>query len=732
MKHEMFEGLARQFADAPASRRDVLRLAVGAGSGLVLGAAFPIADMVGPAAAQAASSAFTPFVRIGLDSKVTVLIKHLDMGQGIATGLATLVAEELDADWSQIDAEFAPANTALYKNLMFGVQGTGGSTSIANSYEQYRTAGAAARAMLIAAAAAAWKVKETDVRVIKGRLVHTTKSAAFGEFASAAARLPVPQAPKLKDPKDFVFIGKTFPRLDSRAKSTGTAMFTQDLKLPGMLVAVVAHAPKFGAKVKSVDASGAKAIKDVVDIVDFGEGVAVLAKSTWPAIKGRDALKVTWDETAAETRGSAEILAEFRKLAETPGKVFHSHGDAEAALKGAAKVIEAEYTFPYLAHAAMEPMNAAVQFKDGKATVWTGAQLQTVDQMVVGGVFGIKPDDVTVNTLWAGGSFGRRAVPGSDYIREAALIVKAWGKADPVKLVWTREDDTKAGYYRPMVLHKVRAGLDAAGNIVGWQHRIVGQSLLIGTPFEPMMVKNGIDATVVEGVEGMPYTIASFSGDVHQPKVGVPVLWWRSVGHTHTAYVVETMIDELAQAAGKDPVAFRLALLEKHPRHAAVLELAAEKAGWGKPLPDGLRRGVAVHESFGSRVAQVVEVRMAGGRPKVERVVAAVDIGLAVNPDIVAAQVEGAIGFGLGAVLHSKITLKNGEVEQGNFDGYEVLRLDEMPKVEVHILPSTDKPTGIGEPGTPPIGPAVANAVAALTGKRVRELPFDDGLKRAG
>lgn len=732
MKSEMFEGVAKQFADAPTSRRDVLLLAVGAGAGLVLGAAFPFARMAESAVAQAGSAAFTPFLRIGPDSNVTVLIKHLDMGQGIATGLATLVADELDADWAQIDAEFAPANTGLYKNLMFGVQGTGGSTSIANSYEQYRTAGAAARAMLVAAAATAWKVKEADVRVVKGRLMHKTKSAAFGEFASAAAKLPVPQAPKLKDPKDFVFIGKSFPRLDGRAKSTGTAMFTQDLKLPGMLVAVVAHPPKFGARVKSVDASAAKAVKGVVEVVDFGEGVAVLAKSTWPAIKGRDALKITWDESAAETRGSAEILAEFRKLAETPGKAFHSHGDAEAALKGAAKAIEAEYTFPYLAHAAMEPMNAAVQFKDGKATVWTGSQLQTVDQIVVGGVFGIKPDDVIVNTLWAGGSFGRRAVPGSDYIREAALIVKTWGKADPVKLVWTREDDTRAGYYRPMVLHKVRAGLDGVGNIVGWQHRIVGQSLLIGTPFEAMMVKNGIDATVVEGVEGMPYTVASFSGDVHQPRLGVPVLWWRSVGHTHTAYVVETMMDELAQAAGRDPVAFRLALLNKHPRHAAVLKLAAEKAGWGKPLADGLGRGVAVHESFGSRVAQVVEVRMVGGKPKVERVVAAVDIGLAVNPDNVAAQVEGAIGYGLGAVLHSKITLKNGEVEQGNFDGYEVLRLDEMPKVEVHILPSADKPAGIGEPGTPPIGPAVANAVAALTGKRVRELPFDDALKTAG
>ena len=732
MKAEMFEHLAKQVAQTKTNRRDVLRLAVGAGAGLVLGATLPFGRMGEPAAAQAGAAAFTPFLRIAPDSKVTVLIKHLDMGQGVATGLATLVADELDADWSQVGAEFAPANAELYKNFMFGVQGTGGSTSIANSYEQYRAAGAAARAMLVSAAATTWKVKEAEIRVVKGRIVHKSKSTTFGELASAAAKLPVPETPRLKDPKNFVFIGKSFPRLDSRAKSTGTADYTQDLKLPGMLVAVVAHPPKFGARVKFVDASAAKAVKGVVDVVDFGEGVAVLAQRTWSAIKGRDALKVTWDERAAEKRGSAEILAEFRKLAETPGMVFHAHGDAEAALKGAAQVIEAEYTFPYLAHAAMEPMNAAVQFKDGQATVWTGSQLQTVDQTVVGGVFGIKPEAVTINTLWAGGSFGRRTTPNSDYIREAALIVKSWGKADPIKLVWTREDDTKAGYYRPMVLHKVRAGLDAAGNIVGWQHRIVGQSLLIGTPFEAMMVKNGIDNTVVEGVHGMPYTIGNFSGDVHQPKVGVPVLWWRSVGHTHTAYVVETMMDELAKAAGKDPVAFRLALLDKHPRHAAVLKLAAEKAGWGRPLAEGLQRGVAVHESFSSRVAEVVEVRMVNGKPKVERVVAAVDVGLAVNPDNIAAQVEGAIGYGLGAVLHSKITLKDGEVEQANFDGYEVLRLDEMPRIEVHIVPSTDKPTGIGEPGTPPIGPAVANAVAALTGKRVRELPFDDDLRKAG
>jgi isoquinoline 1-oxidoreductase beta subunit len=430
-------------------------------------------------------------------------------------------------------------------------------------------------------------------------------------------------------------------------------------------------------------------------------------------------------------RGSDAIIADYKALAETPGKVAKKQGDAAGALAKAAKVIEAEYVFPFLAHAPMEPMNCVLQLKDGRATVWTGSQLQTVDQNVTAAILGLKPEQVTINTLWAGGSFGRRAVPNSDYVAETAQIVKAAGRDAPIKLVWTREDDIKGGYYRPLYVHKVRVGLDADGNIAGWHHRIVGQSIITGTPFESALVKDGIDGTSVEGVSDTPYEIPNMQVEVHNTKAGPPPLWWRSVGHTHTAYVMETMIDEIAALTGKDPVALRVGLLSKHPRHLGVLKLAAEKAGWDKPAAEGVKRGVAVHESFKSFVAQVAEVRMDGAKPKVERVVAAVDCGIAVNPDVIRAQVEGAVGYGLGAVLHSKITLKDGVVQQSNFDGYEVLRFDEMPAVEVHIVASAEPPTGIGEPGTPPIGPAVANAVAAATGKRVRTLPFDDGLKNA-
>jgi len=720
--------LSRMAEAAPQfDRRNFLRLSAGAGAGLVIGAHPPAL----PAQAAAATGAgnFTPFLRIAPDNSVTVIVKHLDKGQGIATGLATLVADELDADWAQIKPEFAPANTEVYKNLFLGVQGTGGSTAIANSFMQYRGAGAAARSMIVAAAAARWKVAADTITVSKGVVVSGSNKATLGELAEAAAKMPVPEKPVLKDPKDWVYIGKSFPRLDSVAKTTGQPVFTQDLKLPDMLTAVVMRSPRFGGTVKSVDAAAAKAVKGVVDVVPMQTGVAVLATSTYAAIKGRDGLVVTWDDSKAEMRGSDALLAEYKALAATPGKVARTSGDAEAGLKTATKVVEAEFIFPFLAHATMEPMNCAMQLKDGVCTIWTGSQLPTVDQAVTAQIFGIKPEQVTINTLWAGGSFGRRAVYNSDYVAETAILVKTYGKPVPIKVIWTREDDTKGGYYRPMYVHKVRAGVDASGNIAGWHHRIVGQSILLGTAFEAMLV-DGIDASSVEGAADTPYAIPNITVEVHNTKVGVPPLWWRSVGNTHTAYVMETVIDELAQLAGKDPVEFRLSMLSKHPRHAGVLKLAAEKAGWGKPVPEGVGRGIALHESFKSMVAQVAEVRMVDGRPKVERVVAAVDCGIPVNPDNIRAQVEGGIGYGLGAVLHGKITLKDGVVEQGNFDAYEVLRINEMPKVEVHIVPSTEAPSGIGEPGTPPVGPAVANAVAALTGQRVRVLPFADGLKK--
>jgi isoquinoline 1-oxidoreductase beta subunit len=659
---------------------------------------------------------------------VTVMVKHLEMGQGTYTGLPTLVAEELDADWAQVRVEGAPADAGLYNNLLWGqAQGTGGSTAIANSYEQLRKAGATARAMLVAAAADEWKVPADAITVDRGVLAHKAsgRTATFGKLAQKAALQPVPADVKLKDARNFKLIGKRVARKDSKAKTNGSAQFTLDVKLPGMLTAVVAHPPLFGARVKSFDAAKTKTIKGVVDVVQIPAGVAVLANDFWAAKQGRDALTVEWDESAANKLGSAELLAQYRLLAQQPGTVARKEGDVAGAFAGAAKILEAAFEFPYLAHAAMEPLDCVVRLATDACEIWNGEQLQTPDQYAVARMTGLKPEQVKLNMLYAGGSFGRRANPQSDYILEAVSIAKAINGRAPVKMVWTREDDMRAGYYRPLYLHTLRAGLDGGGKIVAWQHRIVGQSILAGTPFESMMVKDGVDATSVEGAGTLPYAIPNLLVDLHSPKVGVPVLWWRSVGSTHTAFSTETFIDELAAAAGKDPLEFRRALLAQHPRHLGVLNLAAQKAGWGKPMAKGRGRGIAVHESFSSYAAHVVEVTVkADGALKVDRVVCAVDCGVAVNPDVIKAQMEGGAGFALSAALHGAITLKDGRVEQSNFHDYPPLRINEMPLVEVHIVPSTEKPTGVGEPGVPPVAPAVANAIYAATGKRLRDLPL--------
>jgi isoquinoline 1-oxidoreductase beta subunit len=684
------------------------------------------------AAGAGAVATFEPnaFVRIGRDSKVTVIAKHLEMGQGTYTGLATLVAEELDADWSQVQVEGAPADAKRYNNLLWGeTQGTGGSTAMANSFEQLRKAGATARAMLVTAAAQRWGVPEAEVHVAKGVVAHKSgKQAKFGDLAAAASKLPVPADAKLKDSKDFVYIGRSAARTDAREKSNGRAVFTQDVKLPGQLTAVVAHPPRFGAKVKSFDAAKARAIKGVVDVVQFAtpvrQGVAVLARDFWTAKKGRDVLTVEWDDSAAFKLGSAEILAEYKKLLAQPGAVARNDGDAAAALAGATKTFEATYEFPYLAHAAMEPMNCVVRLSDGGCEAWNGEQFQTGDQYALAGLLGIQPYQVRLHMLYAGGSFGRRASHMSDYLLEAAAIAKAHGAKAAVKLVWTREEDTRAGFYRPLYVHALKAGVDGAGKLVAWQHTIVGQSILAGTAFESAMVKDGIDVTSVEGATTLPYDIPNLRVDLHSPKLGVPVLWWRSVGSTHTAYATECFLDEIARATGKDPFELRRALLTKHPRHKAVLELAAQKANWGKPLPPGRTRGIAVHESFNTFVAQVAEVSKRGDAYRLERVVCAVDCGVAINPNIIAMQMESGIGFGLSAALSGAITLKDGVVEQSNFHDYPVLRINEMPQVEVHIVPSREKPTGVGEPGTPVIAPAFANALYAATGKPLHVLPL--------
>ncbi|MDX2287340.1 MAG: xanthine dehydrogenase family protein molybdopterin-binding subunit [Hyphomicrobiaceae bacterium] len=715
-------------------RRFVLKSLAGAGAGLVLGLQLPSTAQAQSGAAavikgEGAAGTFAPnaFVRIAPDSTVTVLIKHIEFGQGPFTGLATLVAEELDADWGQMRAEHAPADTALYKNTAFGLQGTGGSTAIANSYEQMRKAGAAARAMLVTAAAKEWGVPAGEISVSKGVIVHAQsgRSASFGAFAAAAASLPVPADVKLKDPAQFSLIGTDVPKLDSAAKSAGKAQFTMDATRPGMLTCLIARPDRFGGTVKSVDDAEARKVPGVADVRVIPQGVAVYAKGYFAAQKAREALKIEWDNSRAETRSTDTIIAEYQKLAASPGKPVTTTGDAPGVLAKAAKVIEAEYVFPYLAHAPMEPLDCLIEAREDGAEVWAGSQLQTIDQTVVAQILGLRPEEVRINTLFAGGSFGRRATPGGDMVAAAAEAVKAIGRKQPVKVVWSREDDIRGGYYRPLNVHRLRASLAADGTIAAWEHTLVGQSLLEGTPLAGM-IKDGIDPTTVEGANDLPYALANMSVSVHTPQVGVPVLWWRSVGHTHTAYSTETFLDELLALAGKDAVAGRLALMgDKHPRHAGVLKAVAEMADWGGPVPDGRARGVAVHRSFNSYVAQIAEVsKGSDGAPRVHKVWCAVDCGVAVNPNVIAAQMEGGIGYGLGHALYAAITMKDGRVVESNFDAYRSLRINEMPEVAVRIVKSAEAPTGVGEPGTPPIAPAVANAWAKLTGERVRQLPF--------
>ncbi|SFI82670.1 isoquinoline 1-oxidoreductase, beta subunit [Bosea sp. OK403] len=715
--------------DITLSRRALL---AGAGA-LVIGLHLPEVARAQSARPAGGAAVFAPnaFVRVAADDTVTVLIKHIEFGQGPFTGLTTLVAEEMDADWGQMRAEHAPADVKLYANLLFGVQGTGGSSAIANSFEQMRKAGATARAMLVQAAAEAWKVPAGEITVEAGVLKHPTgKQGRFGEFAGAASKLPVPENVALKQPANFRLIGRegAVKRLDSADKARGKAQFTIDIHTPGMLTVVVARPPRFGGKMASFDAAETLKVKGVVDVKPIGSGVAVYATGMWPAIKGREALKVTWDESAAEKRSSRELIAEYRALARTPGTVVGKHGDAEAVLAKADTVVEAEFVFPYLAHAPMEPLDGYLEWDGTQALARFGSQFQTTEHATIAAVLGLPQDKVRLETMLAGGSFGRRAQVSQHLAAELAMVAKAIGPNRPVKLVWTREDDLTGGYYRPLFLHKLR-GAVKDGKIAAWTDSIVGQSFFLGTPFEAMVVKNGIDSTMIEGANELPYEITDFACEVHTAKVGVPTLWWRSVGHTHTAYAVECFVDELLQAAGLDPVAGRLAMMGKEPRAMGVLKAVAELAKWNGPNSvEGRARGVAVVESFGSFVAQIAEVSLGSdGEPKVHKVWCAVDCGVAVNPDVIRAQMEGGIGFGIGHALYGEITLDAGKPVQTNFDSYRSLRIHEMPAVEVMIIASTEKPTGVGEPSVPPIGPAVANALARLGQIRPRQLPMVGG-----
>ena len=711
------------------SRRQFIKAGALLGGGLVLACHLPF----GRSAAQAAQSGdFAPnaFLRISKDESITIIVNKSEMGQGIYTSLPMLVAEELCCDWKKV--RFLPSPVAPeYNHAQFGpLMITGGSSSVRSEWARLSLAGAAAREMLISAAAQIWDVAPASCKAENSFVISPSGAKlSFGKLVEKAATLPVPKEPKLKAGKKNL-LGTPAKRLDSPAKINGSAIFGIDVQEPGMLTAVIARPPVFGGKVISFNADKAKAIPGVRSVVAIEAGVVVAADDFWQAQKGRELLTIIWDEGRWSSISTPAMHEQYVRLAETPGLVARKDGDAARYLDNNPEKIEAVFEMPYLAHATMEPLNCFVDLKNDRCLIRTGSQFQTVDRAAAARVAGLKPEQIIFETTFLGGGFGRRANPASDFVVEAVQAAKALGK--PVKLMYTREDDMKSGYYRPMWYNRVEAALDKKGFPLAWRHRIVGQSVIAGTPFESVMVKNGIDHTSVEGASDSPYPIPNLQVELHSTTNGVPVLWIRSVGHLHTSFVMESFMDELAHKSGQDPYRYRCALLAKHPRNLKVLQTAAKKARWGKPLPKGRARGIAVHECFGSYIAQVAEVSLdKGGNVKVHRVVCAVDCGRIVNPDTVKAQMESGIIFGLSAALYGAITLKNGRVEQGNFDSYPLVRMTESPKIEVHIIASNEEPGGVGEPGVPPIAPAVANALFALNGARVRTLPMTPEIVRS-
>ena len=713
------------------SRRGFLKTAASATAVLYVGAT---ADGVAVAAGNT-DAMLNPFVKIGSDGQVIAMIKHFEKGQGPATGLSTLIAEELGVSMDQIGYEFAPSNPEVYNNLFFGpFQGTGGSTAMANSWMQYRTAGANAREMLIKAAAEAWGVDASGLDIQNGMVTGAGQSAPLGTFVEAAASFAPSETPRLRDPSEWKIIGnEATRRLDSPIKVNGQAQFGMDIHLPNQMVVMIKRTPQRGGLVAGFDDSAAKEVKGFIMAMPLptNHGVAVYAENTWAAMQARAAIEVDWDMSGAEARSSAEIREGVMAALNT-APVYNVNKADQAAITSAvdasAKVLEKTFYFPLLAHAPMEPMNCTIeQTAEGDIVLHDGAQMPTGPHMAFQQIFNLPADKIHIKTLLAGGSFGRRATPEADYQVEAALAFVMTDRSRPVKLVWDREDDIRGGYYRPATGHKVRVGLDAEGNIAAWEHQVAGQSIMKGTPFEAVAVRDGIDNSTVEGLADNPYAIPNMSVGLTDTEKATSVLWWRSVGHTHTAYVMEVMMDMAAQASGRDPLEFRLAYLSgddaDSQRKAGVLKLVAEKANWGNPAPGNVQ-GLAVHKSFGSYVAEVVEV---SGNPEdgiqIEKIVAAIDCGIAVNPDIVRAQTEGAIGYGIGHAMREKITLDGGAVEQSNFPDYEPLRISDIKAIETHIVPSAEAPTGVGEPGTPPAAPALANAIARLD-LRVAELPM--------
>ena len=709
------------------NRREFLKVSALAGGGFAIGVALPaVAPKFLPEAQAAGNFVPNQWLQIRPDNSILIIVDKSEMGQGVATSMPMLVAEELDADWSKVGFEYAPA-APQYANPLFGVQGTGGSTSVRAMFEPLRRAGAVARDMLVTAAADEWKVDKSAIRTENSMLIGPGgKRATYGQMAGAASNVKPadPKSIKLKDPSAWKIIGKPVKRLDAASKVTGQAKFGMDVKLPGLLTALVARSPVVGGKVASFNADKAKAVKGVRNVIQVkgptSEGVAVLADTYWAAKMGRDALEVTWDEGANAKLSSASMRDAMMQLVDTSATPVVAIKEGDVAAAAIAKKVDAVYELPYLLHAPMEPMNLTVWVKADGVDIYGGTQGQGPNQFTVAAILGIKPEQVRIQTTNLGGGFGRRFAP--DALIEALQLSKASGA--PVKLVFSREDDVKGYYYRPAAYVKVSGGIDSAGKPVAMHARTACSSVAAGSGFEGALVKDRLDVMSTEGIDNWPYACPNKLVEWTPYEPGVRVWFWRSVGNSQNAFVAESYIDELAAAAGKDPFEFRRALLDKHPRHKAALELAAQKAGWGTPLPKGHARGIAVAESFGSYVAEVAEVSIENGAPRVHRVVIAADVGTVINPDTVAAQMEGAMVFGLSAALYGRISLKDGKIEQSNFHDYPILRIGEMPKVEVYTVASKEPPGGVGEPGTPPIAPAVANALFALTGKRQRTLPL--------
>jgi isoquinoline 1-oxidoreductase subunit beta len=681
-----------------------------AGSGFVLACSLGLERAL--EAAPAPAPDFNLFLRIGSDDSITLLSPSSEMGQGVLTSLSMIVAEELEVELSRVRTEIAPADPR------YGFQITGGSQTIPSRYPSLRTASAAAREMLAGAAAAEWKVPAEQCRAEGGKILGPGgKSATYGKLAARAVKVKPPAAPRLKDEKAFTLIGQPTKRVDTLAKVKGEATFGMDVKVPGMLTAVVARSPSFGGKVKSFDAAKAKAVPGVRQVVQIPTGVAVVADHFWAAKTGREALEVSWDEPNAEL-SSAAIQAQLEQLL-PKGAVAHKMGDADKALQSAAKKLEATYEVPFLAHAAMEPLNATAHVRKDRCEIWAPTQSQGPVQEAAAKICGLPRESVSVRTTFLGGGFGRKAH--TDYVDEAVHCSKATGK--PIKVVYTREDDFAAGQYRPLALNRLTGALDAQGWPVAWTHQIASPSILAGTSFFGGL-QGPIDPTSIEGAANLPYAIPNMRVTYAKADLPVSVWFWRSVGSSINAYVTECFFDELARLGGKDPVEARLKLLANHRRHRRVLEAAAEKIGWGKPAPSGAARGIAVHESFGSIVAEAAEVAIEKGEVRVLRVACAVDCGKVVNPSTIAAQMESAVIYGLSAALHGEISIDKGRPVQQTFYDYPVIRIDQAPKIETVLVPSGDAHGGIGEPGTPPAAPAVVNALLALTGKPIRKLPI--------